>query len=184
MSKKNLSAPELSRPVAVESLAAGSETAFEIHTNAEERAALAKRFDLLALENLTAAVTVVRSEDGIVRLSGRLKAEVVQTCVVTLDPVRSTIETEFSRSFSEAAVVEEQEEVFLTPEDEDPPEPLEGGRLDAGEVVAESLGLALNPFPRAPGAALPLVTGIPPENGNTPDKSGPFAVLAKLKKQR
>ncbi|MBM3564621.1 MAG: DUF177 domain-containing protein [Alphaproteobacteria bacterium] len=184
MSKKNPPIPELSRPIDTESMPVDIETCFEVHANADERAALAKRFDLIGLDSLIAGISMIRSENGLVRLSGQLKADVVQACVVTLEPVQSTIETEFARSFSPVAVLEDQEEIVLIPEEEDPPEPLEGGILDAGEIVAESLSLALDPFPRAPGATLLPLADTPLKNGNNPDRSGPFSALAKLKKQR
>lgn len=184
MPEKRPPPPELSRPVMVDSLAVDRDSVFDIHSSAEERALLARRFDLVALESLSAGVAATRTEAGEMRLSGRLKAVVVQTCVVTLEPVRSTIEADFDRVFSPRATLEEKEDVFLALEGEDPPEPLEGGTVDAGEVVAETLGLALNPFPRAPGATLPAGAATTGETGDTPEKSGPFAVLAKLKERR
>lgn len=184
MSEKRPPPPEMSRPVVVDSLAVDRDSVFDIHPSAEERAALARRFDLIALESLSAGVVATRTETGEARLSGQLKAVVVQACVVTLEPVRSTIEADFDRAFSPQATLEEREEVFLVPEGEDPPEPLEGGTVDAGEVVAETLGLALDPFPRAPGAVFPADAADTGKMEDTPEKQGPFAVLAKLRKQR
>ncbi len=184
MSEKRPPNPEFSRPIAVDSLSEGREFVLEIHAGVEERAALARRFDLVSLDSLTATVGATRTAGGDVRMAGRLKADVVQTCVVTLEPVPAAIETEFARLFSPAATIEAREEIVLAPEDDEPPEPLTGGAMDAGEVVAETLGLALDPFPRAPGAALPSLAADSGEKENIPEKSGAFAALAKLKEQR
>lgn len=184
MPQKRPPPPELSRPIMVDSLGIDRDSVFDIHSGAEERALLARRFDLVALESLSAGVAATRTEAGEMRLSGRLKAVAVQACVVTLEPVRSTIEADFNRVFSPRATLGEKEYDFLAFEGEDPPEPLEGGTVDAGEVVAETLALALNPFPRAPGASLPTGAETTGKTGGAPEKSGPFAVLAKLKERR
>lgn len=184
MTEKRPPVPEFSRPIPLDSLGEGREFVLEIHAGAEERAALARRFGLVALDSLTAAVTATRTARGDVRLAGRLKAHVVQTCVVTLEPVPAAIETEFVRLFSPTATWDESEEIVLAPEDDDPPEPLTGGTVDPGEVAAETLGLALDPFPRAPGATLPPQASNSDEKENIPEKQGVFSVLAKLKERR
>ena len=185
MTENHLPMPELSRPIAIDSLGEGREFVLEIHANAQERAALARRFGLVALDKLAAAVSATRTARGDVRLAGRLQADAVQTCVVTLDPVPAAIDTEFVRLFSPAATLDAREEIVLAPNDDDePPEPLVGETVDAGEIAAETLGLALDPFPRAPGATLPPLAADPDEKENIPEKSGAFAALAKLKERR
>jgi uncharacterized metal-binding protein YceD (DUF177 family) len=177
--------PEFSRPVDVESLGM-SPVRLDIHADAEERANLARRFGLVELRSLSANVALERDAAGDVSLSGRLKAEVVQTCVVSLEPVHSTIDVRFDRVFSPAAEpdMESAEEVFLAPEDDEPAERLAGGVIDVGEAVAETLGLEIDPFPRAPGAVFTgAETGRPDAVQHT-GKSGPFAALAKLKTRR
>jgi uncharacterized metal-binding protein YceD (DUF177 family) len=179
-------APEFSRPVDIESLSEAAETVLDIHADAEERANLARRFGLVRLDSLAATVSLERNAAGDVSLAGRLKAEVVQTCVVTLEPVRATIEARLTRIFSPAAEsgVETRDEIFLAPEGDEPPEPLAGGYVDVGEVVAETLGLEIDPFPRSPGAVFTSAAAAPSEAGNNLEKSGPFAALAKLKERR
>lgn len=179
-------APEFSRPVDVETLGAPAATHFDIRANPEECANLARRFGLDQLDSLAASVSVARNLAGDVGLSGQFKAEVVQTCVVTLEPVRATIEARFARVFSPSAQsgTEPFDEIFLDPEADEPPEPLEGGVVDVGEVVAEALGLEIDPFPRAPGAVFAGAPPEPSEAAKNPEKSGPFAVLAKLKQRR
>ena len=178
-------APEFSRPVDIESLSATAATRLDINADAEERANLARRFGLVRLDSLAATVTLERNVAGDVSLSGQLKAEVVQTCVVTLEPVRSAIEAQFARVFTPAAEAgaETPDEIFLAPEGDEPPEYLAGSFVDVGEVVAETLGLEIDPFPRAPGAVFAGAAAAPTEADKNPEKSGPFAALAKLKER-
>ena len=66
-------------------------------------------------------------------------------------------------------------EVGCQPEAEGPPEPVGPQGIDLGEAVAQQLAIALDPYPRAPGAALPEE---PRAAG------GPFAALKSLKRGR
>lgn len=133
--------------------------ALTIEVGEGERAALAKRFDLIAVEALTARVHLFRAlaRDGsgdVVRVVIDLDADIVQRCVVTLEPLRARIaergvETEFALAAAPVA-----REVVVIPDDADPPEPLDGDHIDVGELVAQHLALALDPYPRASGAEL------------------------------
>ena len=88
-------------------------------------------------------------------VTGRLEADVVQSCVVTFEPVPAKIEAEFDRLFSRDVPEEALDEVEIDAEAE-LPEPLVDGRLDLGEILAEELSLALDPYPRSPEADLRL----------------------------
>jgi uncharacterized metal-binding protein YceD (DUF177 family) len=177
--------PEFSRPVDVESLGEAP-VRLDIHADAEERAKLARRFGLIELQSLSANVALERDAAGDIRLSGRLRAEVVQTCVVSLEPVRSSIDARFDRVYSPTAESgsENSEEIFLAPEDDEPAEWLAGGVVDVGEAVAETLGLEIDPFPRAPGAVFAGAETGRSDRAEDIDNTGPFAALAKLKTRR
>jgi uncharacterized metal-binding protein YceD (DUF177 family) len=170
---------EFSRPVLVERLA-NDERLYEIEANALERAALAARYGILALDALTARLRLQRMPGSTkVRLAGRFSADVVQSCVVSLEPVPAHLEEDFVLVFA-GERHKDEEEVVVAFDDEDPPEPIENGIIDLGEAVAEHLALALDPFPRAAHATF--------ENGDepaqdTPGKASPFAALASLKKK-
>ena len=155
--------------------------ALTIEVGEGERAALAKRFDLIAIEALTARVRLFRTlaRDGsgdVVRVVLDINADIVQRCVVTLEPLRARIaERGVETEFVLAAAPEAREVVFM-PDDADPPEPLHGERIDVGELVAQHLALALDPYPRTPGAE-PERDGL---DGGRRDP--PFAALGRLRR--
>ncbi len=171
-------APEFTRPVAVDQLRDhGAE--FTVEANLAERSALAGRFGILAIDALSATMRVEPIGRDMVRVAGHLKARVHQACVVTLADVAQTIDQEFKRHYSPKAEEEDESgEIEVEYESEEPPDPLIGGVIDIGEVVAEELALALDPYPRAPGAVFEEPTE---QEGET--KSNPFAALEKLKKK-
>jgi len=162
-------APEFSRLVPVGQLAGTA--VHRIEASAAERDALARRFGLLGIDRLAAEARLTPLARGF-RLDAELVAEVTLECVVTLDPVKSRIEEPFSLVYGE---VDEEEPPEPAGAEDDVVEPWPGEELDIGEAVAQQLSLALDPYPRAPGAALPAEGGPPAE----PDH--PFAALAKLK---
>jgi uncharacterized metal-binding protein YceD (DUF177 family) len=163
-------ASEFSRPVEISRLSEGG-TEMAIAATPAECAALARRFSLLALDRLEAALRLEWVAGRLLRLEATLSAEVVQACVVTLEPVRSGIEDRFVLLYGPAA---ETSDVMLR-EDEEVVEPIVDGRVDLGEAVAQQLSLAIDPFPRAPGAPAPAAPG----EGMT----SPFAALAKWRKK-
>ncbi len=119
-----------------------------------ERASLAERFGLLALDRLEAVLEVWREGEG-ARLTGRLRAEAAQPCVLTGEPVPATLDCPLALVF---AADEPAAEVELDADDLDTM-PIEGGLIDLGEAVAQSLALALPQYPRANQAA-PALEGL------------------------
>jgi len=172
--------PEFSRPLRVDQLPSRLSRQ-RLEADADERTRLARRFGLLALDRLAAEIEIAAPTfAGLVRLRGRLEAEVVQMCGVTLAPLPARVEASFALSFAPAAEGNEAEEIELSWDDEDPPDPIEQGRIDLGEVVAEQLALALDPFPRAPGATFSPPDAPEPE---PPAKASPFSALAALRQK-
>lgn len=168
-------APEFSRPHRLDAIGKG-EHRVEISADAGERAALAKRFGLIAIDRLDAAMAVHRDATGVVA-RGQLTGAVVQACSVTGDPVPAQIAEDFTIRFLPEGTVE-GDEVELS-DDECDTVFYTGGAIDLGEAAAETLALALDPFPRSAGAEAALRdAGVLGE-----DETGPFAALAKLKTQ-
>jgi uncharacterized metal-binding protein YceD (DUF177 family) len=161
---------EFSRRIEIDRLPRSGEAIHYIVAGEAERAALARRFALRALDRLEARVTLERLAGGLLRLAADLSADVVQECVVTLEPVASRVEDRFMLLYGHAQ--DEAGEVVLSGEAE-LVEPISGSTLDIADAVAQQLSLALDPYPRAPAAAAAAA----PEMG--PSDASPFGVLAK-----
>ena len=136
--------PEFSRPVAIDTLGEGAR-AMTIAADAAERAAVARRFGLIAIDSLEADAHLRRA-GAILFISGRLRGVATQNCVVTGDPVPARIDEAFSLRLEpegEAAL----EELELDEGDLDVIG-YDGSAIDLGELVAQGFALALDPFPR------------------------------------
>ncbi len=135
-------APELSRPLIVERIGAGG-LVEDMVASPTERQALAERFGLVALPQLQARLDIARDSGHRVTVQGTLTGRVVQACVITLEPVESTLT--------------EPIEALYAPEGHDLGDEVfgfENGVIDLGELVAQTLALALDPYPRKPGVSL------------------------------
>lgn len=169
--------PEFSRLVDLDRVG-DAEVVRDISATAEERAALARRLGLADLGILDAQVRLRRERAGsVLRVSGRLVAEVTQTCVVTLVPVQNRIVEEFTVLYGD---VPASGAVDVDAEGDEALEPWPAGPLDIGEAVAQELSLALDPYPRAPGARLDPT---PDQGGAVSKKVNPFGELAKLRRR-
>lgn len=168
-------APEFSRPVRVEQIRRLSGDT-RIEADAAERAALARRFGLLALDRLEADYAL-SEEAGAVLARGRVRATLSQPCVATGQAVPETIDSDFALRFVvESADMVAGEELELDAQDVDTVG-FDGQVIDMGEAVAETMALAMTPYPRAPDAdAVLKAAGVLRE-----DQAGPFAALAALK---
>lgn len=142
--------PEFTRRYALDSIGSAPRVV-TIEADEGERAALAKRFDLIALDTLTAEATLAAVAGG-VEARGAIHAVLSQPCVVTSEPVPATIDEPFALRFIADLPAEggdEEEGLELSDADCDIL-PFENGGIDLGEVAAQTLGLALDPFPRSP----------------------------------
>jgi uncharacterized metal-binding protein YceD (DUF177 family) len=176
---------EIERIVDLDRMGAGG-SAVDIVASNGERAALAKRFGFLGLPAFSARVTVDRRIGGQIVVEGRLRGKIVQACVLTLDPVTQELDDAFRLVFKKDLADErdpESGEAVLSAQ-ADAPEPLSGNLLDVGEIVAEQLSLAADPYPRRPGAKLEDVLPRPRgagRKGAPEQRRHPFAGLAVLR---
>jgi uncharacterized metal-binding protein YceD (DUF177 family) len=146
--------------------------------DASERARIAAWLGALALPRLAATIRLARSDDDLYRYEAEFTAEVVQACVVTLEPVPSVHSGEVTRRDRVAAKPSRRPqravEIDLT-DDEEAPEVLSSSLLDVAAPLLEELALMLDPYPRASGVAFEAPKDEPKAI------ESPFAVLAKLK---
>jgi uncharacterized metal-binding protein YceD (DUF177 family) len=151
----------------------------EIEADAEARERLTERLKVSALERLSARLTATRFRGG-VRVVGRLQGRVVQPCVITAEPVTQDIDEPVDRVFLPASQrphdPEPGSETFVDLEGDDPPDYIDGPDLDLAELVVETLALAIDPYPRAPGASL---DSLELDDGDA--EASPFARLKDLK---
>jgi hypothetical protein len=162
------SPPEFSRPVPLGTVGHAGRR-LRLEATAEECAALARRFGILSVERLAAELHLKPEEGNTVLVSGRLTAGLTQACVASLEPVAETIDEPVALR-------------LLPPgrEPEDGPDDIDeiespGGVADLGELLAEQLALALDPYPRAPGAVTP--------DAAMGAVTGGFAALAALRRK-
>ncbi|MEM8664909.1 MAG: DUF177 domain-containing protein [Pseudomonadota bacterium] len=161
----------LSRPIGVRRL--HKEESVRVEASEEERAAIAEELDLIALENLTADITLRPWRREGVRVEGVVRGTLTQPCSVTLEPVAGTVEEEIDvRLHPEAAP---STAVDVDPDAPDPPELLESDTVDVGAIALEHFVLGIDPYPRAPGATFE-------DDGEPEEEPSPFAALADLKK--
>ncbi len=152
--------PLLSRPLSVNEVPPEG-LDVEIVASESERAALAEMNALPAIHSLEATLRARRWRGDGLEVTGDLRARVRQTCVVTLEEFDSEIMEPLELRFAppkdaprlrSRRHAPEPEVVEPNAPDEDPPDPLIGGVADLGAVVSEFLTLALDPYPRKPGA--------------------------------
>ena len=113
-----------------------------------------------------------------VAASGRLAAAIVQSCAVSGEPLATTLDEPIELRFVPATRAHRpDEEIELAAEDCDEIE-YEGGSVDVGEAVAQSLALAIDPYAVGPQAETARAAhGLLDEGA-----AGPFAALAALRK--
>ena len=167
-------------PVAVEDIP-DTGLHMEIEAPAAVRAELAKIAAVRDLPQLSAVFDLARQGAG-VHVSGQVNAQVGQTCVVTLEPIESTLEEAIDVVFAPAvAGVEglagaEPDGRRAKAGGAEPPEPMVDGKVDLGTLATEFLLLGIDPYPRKPGAEF-----APPTIEDGGDH--PFAGLEMLKKR-
>jgi uncharacterized metal-binding protein YceD (DUF177 family) len=168
-----MTTPEFSRPLRLDAIG-DQDHMVEFAADESERAALARRFDLVCIDSLQARFAVRREAAGIFA-KGHVTARVTQSCTVTGDPLSVAIDEEAAIRFL-SDVTPEAEEIELG-ETECDTIFYTGSAIDLGEAAAETMALALDPYPRGPNAESALRdAGVLSE-----EQAGPFGALAGLK---
>jgi uncharacterized metal-binding protein YceD (DUF177 family) len=171
-----------SRPIELSAVPAGG-LERSIAADSGELAALAKAYDIPEVRALAADFALSREAGGVIRVKGRVTADIVQTCVVSLVAMEQSIDEAHDIRLVEAGSrraetpARPRPEVMVDPGAPDPPDVLSSPIIDLGAIAAEHFLLAVDPYPRAPGAELPGEAADP-----FPDASdSPFAALARLR---
>jgi hypothetical protein len=157
----------------------------EVSADPAQRQALAARFGLLAVRSLRGRGRLEPGgEPGELVLRGWLEAEVVQACVVSLEPDPARLRQRVERCYRSIEATGSGSKhlqphgMEVLADDEQEVEPVVGGVMDVGEAFAEEPGLAQDPYPRAAGAALDAGALTPHVSvGSEHGASTPFAAL-------
>lgn len=152
--------------------------AVTLTATADECAALARRFAIVAVHSLTARIELI-AQGAVVSATGRFTADIVQSCAVSGDDLPVRVDEPLAMRFVPASTAHRpDEEVELEAEDCDEIE-YTGTQFDLGEALAQSLALAIDPYIEGPNAnRARRAAGLLDETA-----SGPFAALAALKKK-
>ena len=177
------------RPFDVRSLK-GEAKRVDLEATEPERAAVAAAVGIPAVAALTASLRLMPRAGGLVEVTGDVRAEITQTCVVTLEPFDGAITQPVGVTFAPATVAVPlggkfaDLEIDWTPkpvggndDQEDPPDPIVDDTIDLGAVALEFMVIGLDPYPRKPGVHFAdMVVG-----ENAPPAPSAFAALARLK---
>jgi hypothetical protein len=153
----------------------------EFEASSKECQALAELGGLREVKSANASLDLALMREGRVRVVGRVKARIGQTCVVTLDPIENDIEEAIDLIFAPpeqipalADLVDDAAESDA--EIPDPPEPIVAGTIDLGRLATDALFLGVDPYPRKPGAIFqpPAIPADPEDH--------PFAALKVLRR--
>ena len=170
--------PEFSRPIKLDQIGSRPQS-IDLTATPGECAALAARFDLASLASLSAKVAIAREGDS-VSVSGQFAAKLEQACIASGDPVAAAIGEPLTIRFIPPAAG--PDELELDSADCDILDH-DGLSVDLGEAIAQSLGLALNPYPRSAKAeALLKAAGVKSEEEAS--ALGPLAALLTPKVQQ
>ncbi len=163
-----------------------NEINYSVVATKEQRAALVERFGLVDLAELSGEVSVKRKEaiEGIF-LEGSIKAVLTQACTISLKPVAETVDEEFALVLvsPETADRMDEDEAYLDASSPDY-DALEGDDVEIGEVIAQTLAISMNQYPRADDVDLAAIANDKISvNEAELEKPNPFAALSKLKDQ-
>jgi hypothetical protein len=155
-----------------------------VEADAKERAALAERFALSGIDRLHAEMELEQRGKAI-RASGRLQAAIRQVCAISGEDFPANIDEEVDLRFveqerSHAKTEDGDIEIELDADDCDEIE-YSGDSFDLGEAIAQTLGLAIDPYAEGPLAdTARKAAGIVAEG----EQDGPLAQALKGLKQK
>lgn len=144
----------------------------------EAREQIATQVGVTTVDRLQVKLHAVRFRGGI-RVTGQLKALVMQPSVVSLEPVVEDISEAVDRIFlpggQKAFAGKADAEVFVDLEGDDLPDHFEGNEADLSDLIIETLALGIDPYPRLDGESVGIA-------GDAEDEDdSPFASLRALK---
>ena len=138
-----------------------------VEADAGQRDALAAEHGLQSVVRYRADLLVTPWRRNGIKVSGTVKADVIQQCVVSLEPIEASVSEAVEGLYlPEGSKLGRQGfetggEILLDAEGPDSPELFSGDTVDVGALAEEFFGLALDPYPRKPGAVAADATELP-----------------------
>ena len=149
-----------------------------------ECAAVAERFDLIAVDSLTAEAEIRPWRAGGVRVTGHVSARMSQPCAITADLIDTSLDEPFEvllvpeTSALARPATDPGGEILLDPDGDDPPDTFAGDSIDLADIWLEHMALGIDPFARARGATFEASA----KGSVDEEHPSPFAALAALKR--
>ncbi|MGU3576364.1 YceD family protein [Brucellaceae bacterium C25G] len=161
-----------------------------LKSDKRERDALAKAHGLEDVVSFSADFTIIPWKKSGIKIRGKIRAEIVQACVATLEPINNQIDEDVEvilvpeHSRLARIPLDENGEMLVSADGPDIPETFSGDKIDVGVIAEEFFDLAIDPYPRKAELADSVVVSV----GDTEvdDDNGvvsPFASLANWKKK-
>ena len=152
----------------------------DIEADRAARDAMAELAGVREILSASASIDVTPDSGGRFHVTGRVRARVGQTCVVTLDPIENDIDEPIDLIFAPPEQIPQLADLAddaaqSDAEIPDPPEPIENGIIDLGRLATDALFLAVDPYPRKPDVVFE-----PPDVADDPEDH-PFAALKALR---
>ncbi|ODR99051.1 hypothetical protein AUC68_07885 [Methyloceanibacter methanicus] len=176
---EDLQAPPLTRKIRLGEIDQNADKTIQIAES--ERETIMALLDLRDLAGLSFVYRLRPGSGKRVLLTGRLEADVVQTCVVSLEPLPAHIDVPVKAEFwppEKIAELQARAEDPVQASEIDWPEAIEGDAIDLGPLVYETLATSLDPYPKKAGVDFQWSDA--KQDAETP-KNSPFAVLKDLK---
>ena len=167
-----------SYPIQIDKLTP-AEKKFSLVADAAQKAWIAEIFQVEGVKSFHAEISVKpEKKSSIIKVLGRVEAELEQISVISLDSFIKKYETDFEVLFDSKATYAQIREEF---EDinEEAPEPVVNGEIDLAAVAMEQIAILIDDYPRQEGEIFEFESEFDEE---TTAANNPFAVLEKIKK--
>ncbi|WP_336279199.1 DUF177 domain-containing protein [Bartonella sp. CB175] len=173
----------LAYPISVRSLPAKG---IKVHICADQQecAHLAKNHGLIEVKFCDGEFNILPSKERGVRVKGLLRACIVQSCVITLEPLENILHENIDVIFvpedsnlAKPKISEDTNELFLDADGMDPPEVFYGDKINIGAVMEEFFELSIDHYPRKAGVDISVIQN----SDEVEQKASPFSILKNWK---
>ncbi|WP_455478320.1 DUF177 domain-containing protein [Bartonella sp. B10] len=154
----------------------------KVHIRADQRECtqLAKNHDLIKVKFCEGKFHILPWKKRGVRVKGSLRACIIQSCVITLEPLENFLHENINIAFVPAdsnlakpKISEDTSELFLDADGPDIPEIFYGNKIDIGAVMEEFFELSIDHYPRKEGVKMGNIES----SSEVEQRASPFSIL-------